>query len=111
MTGEAASGEGAEEEPSPEELLSRCRRREHVLVAIGRAQANWPEFVDLVTAADSATQARQRLCAEFDLDEGPANAILDMQLRRASALERAQIDEELTLLRQEIVRLTDGSSG
>jgi DNA gyrase subunit A len=107
MTDEAAAGE----QFSPQELLILCRRREHMLVAIARAQANWSEFVGVVAEADSAAQARQRLCAEFDLDEAQATAILDMQLRRASALECARIDEELTLLRQEIVRLTDGSPG
>ncbi|MDX6205892.1 MAG: hypothetical protein QOF39_1949 [Frankiales bacterium] len=83
------------ERASPEEQVRSLRSREHVLVA----------------DAGDATGAGRRLCLRFGLDEAQATAILDMQLRRVSALERARIAEEVAQSPQEIACLTGGSPG
>jgi DNA gyrase subunit A len=101
-----APGEQSPDEWSPAAQLSRVRRREHVLVAIARAQQSWPEFLQVIASATDATDAQRLLCLRFEFDDGQAMAVLDLQLRRVSQLERERIGQELAQLREEIDRLT-----
>ncbi len=74
--------------------LERARQRAHILEGLRIAVGNLDEVIALIRAADDTASARQSLMTRFDLDELQANAILDMQLRRLSALERDRLEKD-----------------
>ncbi|MEB3223633.1 MAG: DNA gyrase subunit A [Candidatus Sericytochromatia bacterium] len=74
--------------------LAKAQAREHIVLGLLKAQEHLDEVVKLIRAADSTEAARQALMARFDLSEVQANAILDMQLRRLTGLERAKLEAE-----------------
>jgi DNA gyrase subunit A len=94
--------------PSPENRLAAALPREHVLVALSRAQDQLAGLVDAVESSTDTDQAQQRVRALLDLDEAQATAVLDMQVRRMSATERARVRDELEQLRGEIEDLRTG---
>lgn len=94
--------------PSPAARLAAALPREHVLVALTRAQDDLAGLFEAVESSADADQARQRLCVLFDIDEAQATAVLDMQVRRMSATERARVRDELERLRSEIEELRAG---
>jgi DNA gyrase subunit A len=74
--------------------LEKARHRAHILEGLLIAIANLDEVIETIRRSDDADHARTRLIERFELTEIQAQAILDMQLRRLSALEREKIDTE-----------------
>ena len=74
--------------------LERARQRAHILAGLRIAVSNLDEVIALIRAAADTPAARNALIQRFGLDEPQAQAILDMQLRRISALERERLEEE-----------------
>ena len=74
--------------------LERARRRAHILEGLRVALNNLDAVIDLIRKARDADTARSGLMRRFKLTEIQATAILDMPLRRLSALERKKIDLE-----------------
>ena len=74
--------------------LDRCERRKHILEGLRIAILNLDEVIAIIEAADSPSAAREHLMANFELSQGQADAILDMQLRRLTSLERDDINKE-----------------
>ena len=74
--------------------LERQRARAHVLSGLLKAVANIDEVIRTIRNSENVESARAQLMANFALDEIQASAILDMQLRRLSALERQRLQEE-----------------
>lgn len=87
--------------------LKRQRARAHVLSGLLKAVANIDEVIRTIRNSENVESARTRLMANFELDEIQANAILDMQLRRLSALERQKLQEEYDTVRARIAYLED----
>ena len=85
--------------------LARARRRAHILEGLKIALDNLDEIIATIRRSRTAESARSNLMRGFGLTEVQATAILDMQLRRLSALERRKIDEEYAELIKEIARL------
>jgi DNA gyrase subunit A len=75
-------------------LLRIARERAHILEGLRIALQFLDEVIQIIRAADSADDARQKLIGRFGLSERQVQAILDMQLRRLAALERQKIEEE-----------------
>ncbi|MEB3329280.1 MAG: DNA gyrase subunit A [Candidatus Sericytochromatia bacterium] len=85
--------------------LGKAQAREHIVLGLLKAQEHLDEVVRLIRAAESTEAARQALMARFDLSELQANAILDMQLRRLTGLERAKLEAERADLAARIAEL------
>jgi len=87
--------------------LKRQRARAHVLSGLLKAVANIDEVIRTIRNSENVDMARTQLMASFELDEIQANAILDMQLRRLSALERQKLQEEYDTVQARIAYLED----
>ncbi len=74
--------------------LDKARHRAHILEGLLIALANLDEVIKTIRESKDAEVAKERLMTRFKLTEIQAQAILDMQLRRLSALERQKIEEE-----------------
>jgi len=74
--------------------LDKARRRAHILDGLLIALANLDEVIKTVRESKDPDVAKERLMSRFKLSDIQAQAILDMQLRRLSALERQKIEDE-----------------
>jgi len=74
--------------------LRKAKEREHILDGLLIALANLDEVIALIRSSKDADTAKSGLIERFHLTEIQAQAILDMQLRRLSALERQKIEDE-----------------
>ena len=87
--------------------LERQRARAHVLIGLLKAVASIDEVISAIRTSPDVATARARLMALLELDEGQANAILDMQLRRLAALERQRLQDEYDNVQARIDYLED----
>ena len=87
--------------------LARQRARAHVLSGLLKAVANIDAVIRTIRNSENVERARAQLISNFELDENQANAILDMQLRRLSALERQKLQEEYDTVQARIAYLED----
>ncbi len=85
--------------------LERARARAHVVEGLLRAIDQLDAVIATIRAADSAADARVALMEAFDLTDIQAQAVLDLQLRRLAALERAQLEDEYQELMERIAGL------
>jgi len=88
-------------------LLRKAEERAHILRGLVKALDALDEVIALIRRSANTDTARTGLMQLLDIDEIQSTAILDMQLRRLSALERQKIVEELTKIEAEIADLKD----
>lgn len=74
--------------------LDKARHRAHILDGLLIALANLDEVIKTIRESKDPEVAKERLMSRFKLTDIQAQAILDMQLRRLSALERQKIEDE-----------------
>ena len=74
--------------------LDKARARAHILDGLLIALANLDDVIKTIRESKDPDVAKERLVSRFGLTEIQAQAILDMQLRRLSALERQKIEDE-----------------
>ncbi len=86
-------------------LLRKAESREHILEGLKIALDHIDAIIKLIRASKEAKEAKEGLMTRFRLSEIQAQAILDMQLRRLTGLEREKILQELKEVREEIARL------
>lgn len=86
--------------------LKAAKLRAHILEGLKIALDNLDEVIKTIRGSKDTDDARTNLMTKFGLTEIQANAILDMQLRRLSALERQKIEDEYKQLMQTIEDLT-----
>ncbi|MBE9013228.1 DNA gyrase subunit A [Pseudanabaenaceae cyanobacterium LEGE 13415] len=87
--------------------LRKAEERDHLLQGLLIALANLDRIIALIRhAADTAT-AKQQLIETYSLSEQQADAILQMQLRRLTALEAEKIEQEHQDLQVQIRDLLD----
>src|SRR5918996_2703484 len=85
--------------------LRKAEERSHILEGLIIALDNIDDVIELIRASANTEEARQGLMARFGLSEIQANHILDMQLRRLTALEQDKIREEYEELQHTIAEL------
>ncbi len=85
--------------------LDRAEEKAHILEGLIIAVDNIDEVIALIRSSADTPSARSGLMETFDLTEIQANAILDMQLRKLTALEVDKLRAELAELRQLIAEL------
>lgn len=74
--------------------LRKAEERDHLLQGLLIALDNLDAIIDLIRGAADAPTAKQELISSYNLSEQQADAILQMQLRRLTALEAEKILQE-----------------
>ena len=85
--------------------LKAAREREEILAGLLIAAKNIDKVIKIIRTSKTPAQARERLCETFRLTERQATAILEMRLRRITALEVENIESELAEIRELIAEL------
>ncbi len=85
--------------------LDDAQAKAHVLEGLIIAVDNIDEVVQIIRSSDDTPTARTRLIERFELSEIQANAILDMPLRRLTALETDKLRQDLRQLKELITEL------
>ncbi len=87
--------------------LRKAEERDHLLQGLLIALGNIDDIIQLIrSAADTAT-AREELIERFSFSQTQADAILQMQLRRLTALEAEKIQSEHEDLQRQIADFND----
>lgn len=87
--------------------LRRAKERAHILAGLRIAVSNLDEVIALIRASQDTESARNGLIERYGLDQPQAQAILDMQLRRLSGLERERLENEYQELQETIKGLEE----
>ena len=87
--------------------LEKAKHRAHILEGLLIALANLDEVIKTIRTSPDSDVAKERLMSRFKLSDVQAQAILDMQLRRLSQLEREKIEQEHKELMERIEFLED----
>lgn len=87
--------------------LKKAEDRAHILEGLKIALDNIDEVIETIKHSKDNADAIVQLTSRFGLDEIQAKAILDMQLRRLTGLERDKILDELANLKITIEDLKD----
>jgi len=87
--------------------LKQAKHRAHILEGYLIALDNIDEVIHIIRSSKDESIAKAKLMEKFGLSEIQSQAILDMQLKRLTGLERAKIEEELAKLREIIAYLED----
>jgi DNA gyrase subunit A len=87
--------------------LRRARDRAHILEGLRIAIQFLDEIIALIRSSKNAEEARKEMMRRFGLTQIQADAILAMQLRQLTALERERVEEEFCGLLQRIAFFED----
>ena len=87
--------------------LEQAKAKAHILEGLLIAQANIEEVIRIIRESENTDAARNTLMNRFKLSEKQAQAILDMPLKRLTALEKLKIEQELQQLREFIAYCED----
>ena len=87
--------------------LKKAQERAHILEGLKIALDNIDAIIEVIKASKDNAEATNNLITRFGLDEIQAKAILEMQLRRLTGLERDKIINELEELYRQITDLKD----
>ena len=87
--------------------LRKARERAHILEGYKIALDNIDEAIKTIRASKTHDEAEKNLITKFKLSEIQAKAILAMQLRRLTGLERQAIEDELNELLKMIKRFEE----
>lgn len=88
-------------------LLRKAEERDHLLKGLLIALGNLDAVIRIIRGAADSANAKQELITNFELSETQADAILQMQLRRLTALEAEKIEAEHQDLLIQITDLND----
>ena len=85
--------------------LKKAKARAHILEGLKIALDHIDEVIKTIRASKTYDEARDNLISKFGLSEIQAQAILAMQLRKLTGLERQAIEDELAELMKLIAEL------
>ncbi|WP_395692145.1 hypothetical protein [Nocardioides sp.] len=91
--------------------VAECERRLHIMSALARALDDPQMVLGLLVSAADVDAARAALRVSLGVDEVQANAILDLQWRRAPKSERETIRADQDHLTQVLRDLQAGRTG
>ena len=78
--------------------LAKAEKRVHILEGYKIALDHIDEVIKIIRNAESDVEAKEKLMSRFGLSDIQADAILELKLRRLTALERDKIEQELNEL-------------
>ena len=87
--------------------LKKAKARLHILDGLLIALANLDDVIKVIRNSKDSDDAKTQLMTRFNLSDLQAQAILDLQLRRLSALERQKIEDEQKQLLEQVKYLED----
>ena len=82
--------------------LNKAEARAHILEGLKIALDNIDDVINIIRSSKNSDIAKSTLMERFQLSDKQAQAILEMRLRRLTALERDKIEEELNEIMQYI---------
>lgn len=82
--------------------LQQAKNRAHILEGYLIALDHIDEVIEIIKKSDNEPEAKQNLMKKFKFSDVQAQAILDMQLKRLTGLERDKIENELKELKKRI---------
>ena len=82
--------------------LRKAQERAHILEGFLKALSHLDAIIKLIRASKTPAEARAGLIASFEFSDRQAQAILEMQLQRLTALERDKIQAEFDELQKKI---------
>ncbi|UCB56721.1 MAG: DNA gyrase subunit A [Candidatus Omnitrophota bacterium] len=85
--------------------LRRAEERAHILEGLKIALSHLDKVIKTIRESKTPQIAKEQLMKKFSLSERQAQAILEMQLQRLTALERDKIDQEYLELIKKIEQL------
>ncbi|KAF8098841.1 hypothetical protein N665_0257s0051 [Sinapis alba] len=85
--------------------LSHAQQRKHIIEGIVVGLDNMDAVIQLIKKASSHSSASAALQTEYGLSEKQAEAILEISLRRLTALERKKFTDESSSLTEQITKL------
>lgn len=85
--------------------LRKAQERAHILEGLKIALDHIDEVIKVIRASKSSEEAQKNLIVRFKLSEIQARAILAMQLRALTGMERQKIEDELAELKKLIEKL------
>jgi DNA gyrase subunit A len=88
-------------------LLRKAEERAHILEGLRIALSHLDDIVRLIRSSRTEEEAKNGLVAKFSLTEVQAQAILDMRLRRLTALEQEKLEAEYLELIKKISYLQE----
>ena len=89
-----------------EEQLRRAGERLHILDAIAAVVEDLQDFLRVVVEANDLDDANVALRARYGFDEMQAEAVLDMQFRRTTNLDRDRIRHQRDEVAAEVLDLS-----
>lgn len=78
--------------------LAKAEKRVHILEGYKIALDHIDEVIRIIRNAESDIEAKEKLISRFGLSDIQSDAILELKLRRLTALERDKIEQELNEL-------------
>lgn len=85
--------------------LAQAKHRAHILEGYLIALDHIDEVIQVIKKSKDEPEAKAALMKKFGLSDIQAQAILEMQLRRLTGLERGKIEDELKMLQETIAYL------
>ncbi|RLA63126.1 MAG: DNA gyrase subunit A [Epsilonproteobacteria bacterium] len=85
--------------------LKKAEARAHILEGLKVTVDNVDVIIELIKKAKGPAEAKEQLIAKYAFSEIQAQAVLDMQLRRLTGLERDKIKQDYEDIMAEITRL------
>src|SRR3972149_5497353 len=82
--------------------LRKAQERAHILEGFLKALQHLDAVIKLIRASKTPKDAREGLMAHFDFTERQAQAILELQLQRLTAMEREKVQQEYDELQKKI---------
>jgi len=82
--------------------LRKAQERAHILEGFLKALQHLDALIKLIRASKTPRDARDGLMARFEFTERQAQAILELQLQRLTALEREKVQQEYDELQKKI---------
>lgn len=82
--------------------LEQAKKRAHILEGYLIALQHIDEVIEIIKKSKDEAEARTKLTKKFGLSDLQTQAILDMQLKRLTGLEKAKIEDELAMLKETI---------
>ena len=82
--------------------LRKAEERAHIVEGLLTALDNLDEVIRIIRSSQDQAEAKERLSTRFLLSDIQAQAILDMQLRRLTGLEREKLQDEYEELQEKI---------
>lgn len=82
--------------------LAAAKKRAHILEGYLIALDHIDEVIAIIKKSKDEVEAKEKLMNKFALSDAQSQAILDMQLKRLTGLERGKIEDELSMLKETI---------